>query len=72
MNGRTLAGAVHRVAIRNERIVRLALAKIGRLACRHAFTIVQRRDRLFLRCPSCGAESPGIVFDIPDPRERVS
>ncbi len=72
MKAALIAAVDHVIAIRNTPIVHLALAKVGQLACRHSFSIVQCRDRLFLRCPSCGAESPGIVFDIPDPRERAS
>lgn len=60
------------VAERNRRIVRIALEKIGQLTCRHAFIVVQTRTRMFLRCDVCGAETPGIVFDIPDPRRRES
>jgi hypothetical protein len=48
------------LAPRNTRLVRVALEKIGRALCRHAFVLVQQRDRLFLRCDACGAESPGI------------
>ena len=59
--------------LRNTRIVRLALAKVGLPLCRpdwrrHDWTLVQLPDRLFVRCESCGAESPGIVLDAPRPR----
>ncbi len=52
-------------------VVHLWWAKLGQAFCRHTPVLVPHRDRLFIRCDSCGAESPGIVFDTPDQRRRA-
>lgn len=41
------------------RVKRLLLDKFGSLRCRHEWALVLYRDRMFLRCPSCGAETQG-------------
>jgi len=51
------------LAERNTSLVRLALQKLGQVFCRHSFLLIQQRHpaRLFLRCPSCGAETEGFT-----------
>ncbi len=51
------------IAERNTSLVQLALQKLGQVFCRHSFLLIQQRHpaRLFLRCPSCGAETEGFT-----------
>lgn len=51
----------------NERLIVLALRKAGQLMCCHSFLLQQHRERLFLRCCHCGAESRGFRVE-----DRVS
>lgn len=48
-------------ALQNEPLVRLALVKVGQLACHHAWVLCQSKHRLYLRCPTCQRETVGFT-----------
>jgi len=43
-----------------QRVRELLIAKFGSLRCRHrSWSVVIAKDRLYLRCNCCGAETEG-------------
>jgi len=42
-----------------ERVKELLVEKFGWGGCKHAFVVVQARDRMFLRCTKCPHETEG-------------
>lgn len=42
-----------------ERVKELLVEKFGWGGCKHAFIVVQRRDRMYLRCTKCPHETEG-------------
>jgi hypothetical protein len=48
------------IALRNTVFVQRALTKAGMICCRHNYILVQEKHRVYLRCPTCTRETPGV------------
>lgn len=46
-------------APRRRKPLQLLLQKVGQLRCRHTYSLVLHRHRMFLQCSACGRQTEG-------------